>query len=96
MILVTGLSLQKDSLKLLLLHFTVISRLQKCCKALYCTSVRRNKSDATKIAAGPKNILNLKSRDTMAEVILMPRLSDTMTEGVIAGWHIRKWRCRKR
>ena len=22
----------------------------------------------------------------MAEVILMPRLSDTMTEGVIAGW----------
>ena len=23
----------------------------------------------------------------MAEVILMPRLSDTMTEGVIAGWH---------
>jgi pyruvate dehydrogenase E2 component (dihydrolipoamide acetyltransferase) len=25
----------------------------------------------------------------MAEVILMPRLSDTMTEGVIAGWHKR-------
>lgn len=24
---------------------------------------------------------------TMQEVILMPRLSDTMTEGVIAGWH---------
>jgi len=23
----------------------------------------------------------------MAEVILMPRLSDTMTEGVIAAWH---------
>ena len=23
----------------------------------------------------------------MPEVILMPRLSDTMTEGVIAGWH---------
>ena len=23
----------------------------------------------------------------MAEVILMPRLSDTMTEGVIASWH---------
>ena len=23
----------------------------------------------------------------MAEVILMPRLSDTMTEGVIAEWH---------
>ena len=26
----------------------------------------------------------------MAEVILMPRLSDTMTEGVIAAWH-KKW-----
>jgi pyruvate dehydrogenase E2 component (dihydrolipoamide acetyltransferase) len=25
----------------------------------------------------------------MAEVILMPRLSDTMTEGVIAAWHKR-------
>ena len=25
----------------------------------------------------------------MAEVILMPRLSDTMTEGVIAAWHIK-------
>src|SRR6476660_2447135 len=24
---------------------------------------------------------------TIQEVILMPRLSDTMTEGVIAGWH---------
>ena len=24
---------------------------------------------------------------TMEEVVLMPRLSDTMTEGVIAGWH---------
>jgi pyruvate dehydrogenase E2 component (dihydrolipoamide acetyltransferase) len=23
----------------------------------------------------------------MEEVVLMPRLSDTMTEGVIAGWH---------
>ncbi len=23
----------------------------------------------------------------MAEAILMPRLSDTMTEGVIAAWH---------
>ena len=23
----------------------------------------------------------------MAEVILMPRLSDTMTEGIIASWH---------
>jgi len=29
----------------------------------------------------------LKSNITMAEAILMPRLSDTMTEGVIAAWH---------
>jgi pyruvate dehydrogenase E2 component (dihydrolipoamide acetyltransferase) len=29
----------------------------------------------------------LKQEDFMAEVILMPRLSDTMTEGVIAEWH---------
>jgi pyruvate dehydrogenase E2 component (dihydrolipoamide acetyltransferase) len=27
------------------------------------------------------------NKHTMAEVILMPRLSDTMTEGVIAAWH---------
>jgi pyruvate dehydrogenase E2 component (dihydrolipoamide acetyltransferase) len=25
------------------------------------------------------------------EVILMPRLSDTMTEGVIAAWHKKYW-----
>jgi pyruvate dehydrogenase E2 component (dihydrolipoamide acetyltransferase) len=30
---------------------------------------------------------NLKLSSFMAEVILMPRLSDTMTEGVIAAWH---------
>ena len=29
----------------------------------------------------------LKLSSNMAEVILMPRLSDTMTEGVIAAWH---------
>ena len=28
-----------------------------------------------------------KDLNTMEEVVLMPRLSDTMTEGVIAGWH---------
>jgi pyruvate dehydrogenase E2 component (dihydrolipoamide acetyltransferase) len=28
-----------------------------------------------------------KDLSTMEEVVLMPRLSDTMTEGVIAGWH---------
>src|SRR5450432_4547016 len=31
--------------------------------------------------------LDLKLSCFMAEVILMPRLSDTMTEGVIAAWH---------
>src|SRR3984893_3190118 len=30
---------------------------------------------------------NQKLSSNMAEVILMPRLSDTMTEGVIAAWH---------
>lgn len=29
----------------------------------------------------------MSNRTTMAEAILMPRLSDTMTEGVIAAWH---------
>jgi pyruvate dehydrogenase E2 component (dihydrolipoamide acetyltransferase) len=33
------------------------------------------------------SLLILKSKITMAEAILMPRLSDTMTEGVIAAWH---------
>ena len=31
----------------------------------------------------------------MAEVILMPRLSDTMTEGVIAAWHKKVGRYRR-
>jgi len=35
-------------------------------------------------ASGPASSLDLTS---IQEVILMPRLSDTMTEGVIAGWH---------
>jgi pyruvate dehydrogenase E2 component (dihydrolipoamide acetyltransferase) len=32
-------------------------------------------------------LISAKINTYMAEVILMPRLSDTMTEGVIAGWH---------
>ena len=33
------------------------------------------------------NTTNSIDASTMEEVVLMPRLSDTMTEGVIAGWH---------
>jgi pyruvate dehydrogenase E2 component (dihydrolipoamide acetyltransferase) len=30
----------------------------------------------------------------MAEVIRMPKMSDTMTEGVIVAWHKKVGRCR--
>jgi pyruvate dehydrogenase E2 component (dihydrolipoamide acetyltransferase) len=32
-------------------------------------------------------LISAKIKSIMAEVILMPRLSDTMTEGIIAAWH---------
>ncbi len=35
----------------------------------------------------PFPLISALKKYTMAEVILMPRLSDTMTEGVIAAWH---------
>ena len=35
----------------------------------------------------PATTANSIDASTMEEVVLMPRLSDTMTEGVIAGWH---------
>ena len=38
----------------------------------------------TNTASAPANTLDVSA---MEEVVLMPRLSDTMTEGVIAGWH---------
>jgi pyruvate dehydrogenase E2 component (dihydrolipoamide acetyltransferase) len=38
-------------------------------------------------AANPQPTTDNKSVSSMEEVVLMPRLSDTMTEGVIAGWH---------
>src|SRR6478735_2824748 len=41
-------------------------------------------ADAPKPAGATAPALDL---STIQEVILMPRLSDTMTEGVIAGWH---------
>jgi pyruvate dehydrogenase E2 component (dihydrolipoamide acetyltransferase) len=37
--------------------------------------------------ASPATTTNSIDASTMEEVVLMPRLSDTMTEGVIAGWH---------
>ena len=39
---------------------------------------------AAPAASTPASTLDV---STMEEVVLMPRLSDTMTEGVIAGWH---------
>jgi pyruvate dehydrogenase E2 component (dihydrolipoamide acetyltransferase) len=39
---------------------------------------------ATESVATPTSTLDISN---MEEVVLMPRLSDTMTEGVIAGWH---------
>ena len=38
-------------------------------------------------AEAPKPVANAIDISTMEEVVLMPRLSDTMTEGVIAGWN---------
>ena len=46
------------------------------------TVVRRNRAQSGVTAARRQKIKIL-----MAEKILMPRLSDTMTEGVIAAWH---------
>jgi pyruvate dehydrogenase E2 component (dihydrolipoamide acetyltransferase) len=37
--------------------------------------------------AAPAPAANAMDVSAMEEVVLMPRLSDTMTEGVIAGWH---------
>ena len=38
-------------------------------------------------STSPTTTANSVDASTMEEVVLMPRLSDTMTEGVIAGWH---------
>jgi pyruvate dehydrogenase E2 component (dihydrolipoamide acetyltransferase) len=38
-------------------------------------------------STSPATTANSVDASTMEEVVLMPRLSDTMTEGVIAGWH---------
>jgi len=41
----------------------------------------------TPVAAAPTATAATLDLSTMEEVVLMPRLSDTMTEGVIAGWN---------
>ena len=47
-----------------------------------------NTSTTTPAApTSPATTTNSIDASTMEEVVLMPRLSDTMTEGVIAGWH---------
>jgi pyruvate dehydrogenase E2 component (dihydrolipoamide acetyltransferase) len=46
------------------------------------TRCKENKTEAL-----PRPITNQLFAASMEGVVLMPRLSDTMTEGVIAGWH---------
>jgi pyruvate dehydrogenase E2 component (dihydrolipoamide acetyltransferase) len=48
------------------------------------TNAPASPSVPTTISATTTNSIDA---STMEEVVLMPRLSDTMTEGVIAGWH---------
>ncbi len=42
---------------------------------------------STATNTSPKETSSVADASSMEEVVLMPRLSDTMTEGVIAGWH---------
>src|SRR5271154_1486287 len=53
-----------------------------CCKGDKAQQVPRNSRFCLNFESP-----NSKFSCYMAEVILMPRLSDTMTEGVIAAWH---------
>ncbi|MCX6212611.1 MAG: pyruvate dehydrogenase complex dihydrolipoamide acetyltransferase [Bacteroidetes bacterium] len=39
------------------------------------------------VESDPSTVAPIADATAMEEVVLMPRLSDTMTEGVIAGWH---------
>ena len=39
------------------------------------------------VETAPSAVAPITDASAMEEVVLMPRLSDTMTEGVIAGWH---------
>ena len=51
--------------------------------AITATAAASTSSAASSTTSANNNI----DASTMEEVVLMPRLSDTMTEGVIAGWH---------
>jgi pyruvate dehydrogenase E2 component (dihydrolipoamide acetyltransferase) len=53
-------------------------------KAAPAPGASANKENPSTANRQPSSVLDLSS---MQEVILMPRLSDTMTEGVIADWH---------
>ncbi|MEY4051931.1 MAG: hypothetical protein RIR64_916 [Bacteroidota bacterium] len=50
------------------------------------TTPADNSSISSTTSATASKSINIDA-STMEEVVLMPRLSDTMTEGVIAGWH---------
>jgi biotin carboxyl carrier protein len=66
------------------LHFALISPRKKSITALMQMTVarlRRDSAHQSYYCPLPKN------KNIMAEKILMPRLSDTMIEGVIAAWH---------
>lgn len=49
--------------------------------------IAANTNGASSAASSTTSANNNIDASTMEEVVLMPRLSDTMTEGVIAGWH---------
>ncbi len=44
-------------------------------------------SSSLAVETAPSTFAPIADATAMEEVVLMPRLSDTMTEGVIAGWH---------
>lgn len=52
-------------------------------------NISNAKKEEVKVSESPKSNSENNSVDisTLEEVVLMPRLSDTMTEGVIAAWH---------
>jgi pyruvate dehydrogenase E2 component (dihydrolipoamide acetyltransferase) len=51
------------------------------------TSAPASPAATTTPTTSPATTANSIDASNMEEVVLMPRLSDTMTEGVIAGWH---------
>jgi len=51
------------------------------------TTVPTSPAATTTPTTSPATTTNSIDASNMEEVVLMPRLSDTMTEGVIAGWH---------